>query len=679
MEVIFLIDRRNIHLQNKASTLIDSHVKLLFDEYAHIGIWRLVKKDDRVFCSSKLIEELGLKNDQYPISEWLSLWDSNARDNFLKMLNQKENTFRQLHHIKPTNDRDLWFFTQIIHITDDEYVFATVCVDELIEELQSLTIEKETYISFINATNGATWIWDVETGDTIFDNQWANFLGRKLKDLEPTTLKTWEMLTHPDDLARANKDIDEVLNKEKEYYVTTYRMLHQDGHYVWINDRGKVISWTPEGKPKIMVGIHIDVTEQKELESKLAQRDKHFKHLVENSYDIIYAIDLKGRFTYLSPAWERLLGYNVDSVLNEHFEPFTHPDDIDRLYKLFNNIQATRTRLAIDEYRLKTRDGEYRWFNTNASVILDENNQVIGFSGTARDVTKRKQLELQLSHERDLFKKTLLSVGDAIISTHSDGVIMICNPNALNIIGLNEQEIQQKHIKDVLKIYYEDYTGQAKSIEELIQIKEPSFIQQATLMTHFGRQIIIELSISPIQDQKENIDGYVIIFRDISEKIRKQKEIEFLSYHDYLTGLYNRRYMDQAILDLDKDRYLPLGVFMVDVNGLKEMNDHYGHQAGDEMLKKVSRVLETTVSNKDILGRIGGDEFLILVPNTTPDEMHIYKHNIIDTIQNVSNKGKSISVALGYSTKIDTNQDIYDVIKEADDFMYAHKEHRNNH
>lgn len=675
-----MIDRRNIHLQNHGVSLTENHVKWLFDDYTHISEWRLSRQDHRVFCSSKLKERLFLQEDQDTISlsEWLLLWKTEDQKTFNDFLGNDQQAFKMLHHIKPNNDKPLWFFTELIQTTEKEYVFASACVDELVEELQALNVDKSIYNTFIHSIRGATWIWDIETGETIFDELWASFLGRNLKDLEPTTIKTWEMLTHPDDLKQAYNDVNKVLQKEKEFYITNFRMLHQNGHYVWINDRGKVVSWTAEGKPKLMVGVHIDITEQKELEDKLVKREKHFKHLVESSYDIVYTLDLEGRMTYLSPAWESLLGYQVEHVINQSFKPYAHPDDIDRLLGFFNNLKASKSRLAIEEYRLRKSDGEYRWFNTNAIALLDENDNIIGFSGTARDITKRKNLELELSYDRDLFKKTLLSVGDAVVSTDNDGFINLFNPNAQHILGWQETDIKGRHIADVLRLYYEDEFGNAKSIVELLSVKQICYIQHATIINKVGRQLYIELSLSPIQDHEGNIDGSVIIFRDISEKIRKQKEIEFLSYHDYLTGLYNRRYMDQAVLDLDKDRYLPLGAFMIDVNQLKEMNDSHGHQVGDELLKKVSRVLESNIDQKDLLGRMGGDEFLILMPNTTPERLYDYKNRILAAFSKESIKGESISVALGYSIKDDANQDIYDVIKEADNYMYANKEQQNN-
>ena len=315
----------------------------------------------------------------------------------------------------------------------------------------------------------------------------------------------------------------------------------------------------------------------------------------------------------------------------------------------------------------------------NASALTDDEGHVIGFTGTARYITGRKRLQEQISRERDLFRKTLLSVADAVVSTNQEGKIVVINPQAQKLLGYTEEEAMGKYLLDIAKIYVDEQrNGLASSMESLIQQTEETFISNATLLNRIGKTVMIELSIAPIKDYQYINEGVVMVFRDISDKVRKQKEIEFLSYHDFLTGLYNRRYMDQIILDLDKDRYLPLGIMILDLNDLKEMNDQHGHHSGDELLKKVSRILESSIHAKDVLGRIGGDEFLILVPNTSVEDMYRLKHHLIQSFDNESIKGRKISVALGYSIKMTHDQNVFEVMREADDFMYAHKEGKAN-
>lgn len=616
---------------------------------------------------------------------WMSQWHPDdhhmVSQKVKEAIQHKHKEIDLINRILHKDGHYVWLYTKAtIEYHDDggtSLLGISINIDKLHQMMMNLNLEKENYQNFIKATRAATWVWNVQTNETIFDERWAEMLGYTLEELQPIDIHTWENLVHPDDLEKSYEVIQEVLDQKTDYYISEYRMRHKDGHDVWISDRGKIITWSDDGKPKDMVGIHLDISKRRRLELELAKSEKYYKFLIESSYDIIYTLDTNANITFVSDAWHRQLHHDINITLNQNIKTFIHPDDIERLHEFFLKIQKTGEHIAIEELRLLTSDNLYRWYNTNASVMTDESGKIIGYVGTARDITGRKQLQDQLSIERDLFKKTLLSVGDAIISANRQGDIVIMNHNAEKLLGYDETEVQGQKLWDVMRLFLEDSNeGIAHSMESLIKTTKAIYIQTATLLNPKGKHIQIELSIAPIQDAKRVNEGVVIIFRDISEKLRKQKEIEFLSYHDYLTGLFNRRYMDQVIQDLDKDRYLPLGIMILDVNDLKEMNDEFGHQAGDDLLKKVSRILEAHLENKDILGRIGGDEFLVLIPNTHDQEMYELKHRLIDAFDKETVRGKKITVALGYATKKDVDLDIYEVMKQADDFMYADKAKR---
>ena len=164
-----------------------------------------------------------------------------------------------------------------------------------------------------------------------------------------------------------------------------------------------------------------------------------------------------------------------------------------------------------------------------------------------------------------------------------------------------------------------------------------------------------------------------LFFRDISDQLKQAKDIEFLSYHDYLTGLYNRRYMENAMRNYDQRTFLPLGLMMLDVNDLKEMNDGFGHQAGDKLLQVVSGMILNLIDKDDLLGRIGGDEFMILLPNTTKERMQQLKNKLMAAFKSETIHNQPINVAIGCGIKERSHESIHDVLKLADDLMYEHK------
>jgi len=160
---------------------------------------------------------------------------------------------------------------------------------------------------------------------------------------------------------------------------------------------------------------------------------------------------------------------------------------------------------------------------------------------------------------------------------------------------------------------------------------------------------------------------------DITERIKREKEIFYLSYHDQLTGLYNRRFYEEELKRLRTERNFPMTIVMGDVNGLKFINDSFGHHIGDELLKKVAEVIRECCRSDDIIARLGGDEFVIILPKT--DAMVAEK--IIKRINNLSLAQKvgflDVSISFGYATESSKEERIEDILKNAEDNMYNKK------
>lgn len=177
----------------------------------------------------------------------------------------------------------------------------------------------------------------------------------------------------------------------------------------------------------------------------------------------------------------------------------------------------------------------------------------------------------------------------------------------------------------------------------------------------------------PIYDDKKNIVGVTIFSQDITEEKQHEQAIMFASYHDVLTDLKNRRYHQELLIKFNKPEYLPLSLLIADINGLKIMNDAFGHDVGDELIKKVATVIQANLPEDIELCRIGGDEFLALFPNTNEDIVKTIKDQITSDLSKELCKGMEISVSFGIATKLDDHTPIGHIIKQAEDMMYRHK------
>lgn len=229
------------------------------------------------------------------------------------------------------------------------------------------------------------------------------------------------------------------------------------------------------------------------------------------------------------------------------------------------------------------------------------------------------------------------------------------------LTGLKKEEIIGKYFFQI----HEDMAPE--NLEKLIRtIKtgESTSYEQFQKNTYYYYEV---LASRPKENQ------LAIILNDITKSKQAEERLHYLSYHDQLTGLYNRRFFEEQLLQLNSRIYYPLIITMADINGLKLMNDSFGHTAGDIYIQKVAEVLREGFREKDIISRLGGDEFIILSPNTDTAEIKELIGRINERTKHEAVNKVTLSVSFGYSVKYREEESILEVLRKAEDFMYKKK------
>lgn len=372
--------------------------------------------------------------------------------------------------------------------------------------------------------------------------------------------------------------------------------------------------------------------------------------------------------------------YRFISV-NESFEKITGLCGKDIIGKTVLDISPNTKKSRIEKFGKVALTGESYQYEDyseeldkyfSISVYSPRLNQ---FAFILDDITNRKEIEWLLNMEREQFKTTLLSVADGVISTDNNGNVLILNKIAEQLTGWTKAEAFGKPLEEVFNIIDEFTKEKCDNPVDLVLRtgENMELVNHTMLISKTGNEIPIEDSSAPIKDSNGKITGVVIVFRDFTEKKQKQKEIEYLSFNDYLTGLYNRRYIEDAIKRLDTERNLPLTVMVLDVNGLKLTNDAFGHKMGDRLLKIAADIMKQVCRSDDIIGRVGGDEFLILLPKTDENYAEKIKNRIIEACSKIKLDSVIVSLSIGYAVKNSIDQDIENIEKNADNIMYKDK------
>lgn len=262
---------------------------------------------------------------------------------------------------------------------------------------KQLRDERQRLSNILWGTNVGTWEWNIQTGETWFNERWAEMIGYSLDELQPTTVETWKTFLHPDDLQSCTDLLQRHFDGELDFYESEIRMRHKNGDWVWVLDRGRVIHYTPDEEPLMMYGTHQDITLRKQAQLKAEELLTRLQKIASKVPGVIYQYQLwtdgRAAFPYASDGIRDVFGVAPEDVIHDAtpVDNAVHPNDFEEVKAKILMSFETLT-IWYDQFRAVLPDGRVIWLEGEAEPELMPDNSVL-WHGYISDVTERKQAE----------------------------------------------------------------------------------------------------------------------------------------------------------------------------------------------------------------------------------------------------------------------------------------------
>ncbi|AWL11911.1 putative diguanylate cyclase YegE [Saliniradius amylolyticus] len=334
------------------------------------------------------------------------------------------------------------------------------------------------------------------------------------------------------------------------------------------------------------------------------------------------------------------------------------------------------------ELELVTGKGRTIWVRAIGDAEFD-GERCIRLFGVFQDITETYLLHKETHEAKELMRVTLKSIGDAVITTDNKAKVEWMNPIAEQLTGFLIHDAKGKDIQHVFNIVNE-YTNIPVSnpIEEcLAKDKTVELAADTKLISQYGEEYSIADSAAPIKNENGETIGAVMVFHDVTEQRRANNEVEYRATHDALTGILNRSAfetkIEQALHDCHSNQNTHALLF-IDLDHFKIVNDTCGHAAGDELLKQVTNLMKREVRSSDIIARIGGDEYAVILSNCEIARATTVANDIrqrVDAFRYYhGNQSFRVGTSIGLVPISDIWTSLSDLMRAVDGACYAAKE-----
>ena len=647
---------------------------------SHMGSWTLNLAQDRIEGSAEARRLFFIPDTQQDITqEDISNRIVPAyRTAYLEVLERSIATgepFSMEYPLQLPNDGVRWIHAQSQAKKDAEgnpiWLYGTV---------QDIT-ERKTMEDALKASN-ARWefaldgagegVWDMDTEkNTVFYSpRWKQMLGYEPDEIA-NDLSEWAKRLHPMEKNRVLQTlVGFIRSRDQESYTLEYRLQTKSNAYLWILDRGKVITRNNTGIPLRIIGTHTDISERKKAEEAIRASEALRRSILDSASDAIIATDASNRIILFNQAAETHFGYGASEILGQ---PITLliPEKYRANFFQYRDAMADAVIQPVQRASARRRNGDV--FPIELTVSRAAVGTDILYTFILRDISS------QIAANRDLrlAEQVFQNSAEAICIVDEDRRIVSVNPAFCALTGWSHDAIIGQEA-EILTPKNEIGRPPQQIWQQLL---ENGILQsELELVRRDGSRFPIWINLSALRNTSGKLTHTIAMFSDITERRRAAEQLDYQASHDVLTGLPNRYELDRTLPELlvqHRKSKQKLAVFFLDLDSFKTINDSLGHATGDELLRAVTERLTALLNPPAIIARPGGDEFIVVTPEL-PDRQTALMHaerirQAMTQTFELGNFRLNISLSLGISLFPEDGKDIEELFKNADTAMYAAK------
>ena len=421
-------------------------------------------------------------------------------------------------------------------------------------------------------------------------------------------------LVHPDDLLSLLRRQRQLLDAGLDSGQMELRYATADGGWRWMAVSGRVLR-RPDGSVSADLAalrdIQVEVDARSSVAVTRAELEEAYRLLADNSTGVVFRGDNDGVLTWVSDSVSDLIGWDRDEMVGRPAVSFLHPDDIENARAVQSGV--LRGEPGTMRVRFRRKDGEFRWIEARVRPVLSVAGDIVSRVGSWRDIEAEVQALESLAQSEAMLRTALraAAIGMALADIH--GAFTVVNPALATMLGRDEAWLLRHRVDDVIDPQHQHLVDSIR--DSLAHGETTKFEGQLRLMRGDGALLWARVAAVVIGDDTQT---FMIQVVDVTAEREAQEQLSYQAFHDALTGLRNRAWiLDMLDVDLRTARRssTKVGVFFIDLDNFKLVNDSLGHAAGDEVLATVAERISTALRPADRVGRFGGDEFVVVVPD----------------------------------------------------------------